>query len=80
MQGVWVPSLVGELRSHMLWGAAKKKFFFFNVKKKNDIFSLVQPKMGQKILWTALTKLFSKGSVGNVRVVEKGSSLRALSG
>ena len=61
-------------------GCSQKKNFFFNVKKKNDIFSLVQPKMGQKILWTALTKLFSKGSVGNVRVVEKGSSLRALSG
>ena len=24
MQGVWIPSLVGELRSHMLHGAAKK--------------------------------------------------------
>ena len=25
MQGVWVQSLVGELRSHMLHGTAKKK-------------------------------------------------------
>ena len=31
MQWAWVRSLVGELRSHMLWGMAKKK-----KKKKRD--------------------------------------------
>ena len=77
MQGVWVPSLVGELRSHMLWGAAKKKIFYV---KKMTFFLYYNPRWGKKSLCTALTKLFSKGSVGNVRLVEKGSSLRALSG
>ena len=77
MQGVWVPSLVGELRSHMLWGAAKKKIFYV---KKMTFFLYYNSRWGKKSLCTALTKLFSKGSVGNVRLVEKGSSLRALSG
>ena len=43
-------------------------------------FLYYNPRWGKKSLCTALTKLFSKGSVGNVRLVEKGSSLRALSG
>ena len=28
MQRMWVQSLVGELRSHMLFSAAKNNFFF----------------------------------------------------
>ena len=50
MQGAWVPSLLGELRSYMLWGVAnifknKNKqigflyshiFFKSNLKKKKD--------------------------------------------
>ena len=37
VQEVWVPSLVGELRSHMLRGQNKIKNFFFKKKKKKKL-------------------------------------------
>ena len=62
----------------MLWSAAKKIFFML---KKIDISFFNTAQDGAKSLYVwLLTKLFSKGSVGNVRVVEEGSSLGELSG
>ena len=41
MQGPWVQILVRELKSHMLCGVAKKKFFLILNLNYNDIHSMV---------------------------------------
>ena len=51
-KGVWVQSLVGELRSHMLCGAARR-FLKKEKKRKEMCFnkSLVHAKVGESLLW-----------------------------
>ena len=48
MQGSWVQSLVGELRSQRLCGAAKKKFW------KNSILQLFYPNASK---WKSLSRI-----------------------